>query len=119
MPQYKRPFDKGHLLIKFKVEFPSNHFTDESTLKVNCLIYYIALLSFYTLNLNDHCCNNIFFRTQLLETLLPPRPDFQMPTGDNVEEVDLNDHHPTEYSATQESDDEDEPHGARVGCAQQ
>lgn len=37
MPQYKRPFDKGHLLIKFKVEFPGNHFTDESTLKVTWL----------------------------------------------------------------------------------
>lgn len=38
MPQYKRPFDKGHLLIKFKVEFPENNFTDETTLKVNWLI---------------------------------------------------------------------------------
>jgi len=88
MPQYKRPFDKGHLLIKFKVDFPQNHFTDEKTLK-------------------------------MLETLLPPRPEFEMPTGDHVEEVDLNDHHPSEYNATQESDDDDEPHGARVGCAQQ
>jgi DnaJ family protein A protein 2 len=39
MPTYKRPFDKGHLLIKFKVEFPQNHFTDEKTLKVKTCIY--------------------------------------------------------------------------------
>lgn len=59
------------------------------------------------------------FLLQLLESLLPPRPQFEMPSGDNVEEVDLNDHHPTDYNATQESDDDEEPQGARVGCAQQ
>ena len=34
MPTHKRPFDKGNLIIKFKVDFPDNHFADEKTLKV-------------------------------------------------------------------------------------
>ena len=34
MPNYKNSFLKGNLLIKFKVEFPENHFADEKTLKV-------------------------------------------------------------------------------------
>ena len=35
MPSYKRPFEKGDLLIKFKIEFPENHFADEKTLEVS------------------------------------------------------------------------------------
>jgi DnaJ family protein A protein 2 len=88
MPHYKRPFEKGNLLIKFKVEFPVNHFTDEKSL-------------------------------QLLETLLPPRPEFVKPTGDNVEEADLNDYEPSDNNAAQDSDDDDDTRGPRVGCAQQ
>lgn len=90
MPNYKNSFLKGNLLIKFKVEFPENHFADEKTLKA-------------------------------LEKLLPARQPFEMPTGDHVEEVDLDDYEEMSgNTATQESDDEDDgQHGARVGCAQQ
>lgn len=33
MPQYKNPFEKGHLFIKFDVKFPDNHFANEQKLK--------------------------------------------------------------------------------------
>jgi hypothetical protein len=56
---------------------------------------------------------------QLLETLLPPRPEFEKPTGENVEEADLNDYEPSDNNATQDSDDDDDTRGPRVGCAQQ
>jgi len=89
MPTHRRPFDKGHLLIKFKVEFPESNFGDDATYKA-------------------------------LESLLPPRPAIEIPVGDHVEEVDLNDYHAASSSATQESDDEDDDmRGQRVGCAQQ
>ncbi|CAG7787083.1 unnamed protein product [Allacma fusca] len=89
MPNFKRPFEKGDLLVKFKVEFPQNHFTDEKTLT-------------------------------RLEALLPPRPAFEKPQGEHVEEADLNDYEPEQNSATQDSDDDDDSRGGpRVGCAQQ
>ncbi|XP_065331662.1 dnaJ homolog subfamily A member 2-like [Cloeon dipterum] len=34
MPQYKNPFEKGNLYIKFDVTFPSNNFADEDKLKL-------------------------------------------------------------------------------------
>jgi len=91
MPQLKNPFLKGNLLIKFKVEFPQNHFADEKTLKA-------------------------------LELLLPSRRPFEMPVGEHVEEVDLDDFVETAGNATHEDDDDDDEdghHGARVGCSQQ
>jgi DnaJ family protein A protein 2 len=88
MPIHGRPFTKGKLLIKFKVEFPKEHFADEKQLK-------------------------------LLESLLPPRPEFERPEGDLVEDADLNDYEVMENN-TADSDDEDDPRGGtRVGCAQQ
>lgn len=44
MPQYKNPFEFGNLYIKFDVSFPENHFTDEETLKVIYLLYFLLLL---------------------------------------------------------------------------
>jgi len=57
-----------------------------------------------------------------LEALLPARTPFEMPIGDHVEEVDLDDYEDMSgNSAVHESDDEDDgPHGGqRVGCTQQ
>lgn len=54
-----------------------------------------------------------------METLLPPRPAYDKPEGDNVEDVDLCDYEPQDSHAGQDSDDEDDPRGARIGCAQQ
>jgi len=88
MPIYKRPFTKGRLLIKFKVEFPKNHFADEKKL-------------------------------QLLESLLPERPVYDKPTGDHVEDADLNDYEVMENNGAQDSDDDEDPRGTRVGCSQQ
>ena len=32
MPQYKNPFEKGKLIVKFNVEFPSDNFTSNDNL---------------------------------------------------------------------------------------
>ena len=62
-----------------------------------------------------------------LEHLLPKRPTFEMPTGDNVEEVDLHDYDPdaqrgassSHRSEAYDSEDEDRYRGPGVQCAQQ
>lgn len=61
-----------------------------------------------------------------LESLLPPRPLFEMPAGENVEEVDLMDFDPnlhrgasTSRSEAYDSEDEDRYRGPGVQCAHQ
>ncbi|GBP11863.1 DnaJ homolog subfamily A member 2 [Eumeta japonica] len=92
MPQYKNPFEKGNLYIKFDILFPENNFASVEQMK--------------------H-----------LETLLPPRPPFIMPTGEDVEEVYLMEYNENERRAREEayaSDDEDHMHaGPGVQCAHQ
>ncbi|GFU37189.1 dnaJ homolog subfamily A member 2 [Nephila pilipes] len=63
---------------------------------------------------------------KILERLLPPRPVFEMPTGDNVEEADLHDYDPDAYrgagssrSEAYDSEDEDRCRGPGVQCAHQ
>lgn len=64
-------------------------------------------------------------KMKILESVLPPRPPFVMPSGENVEEVDLMDYDPNDrsgYSRRTEayaSDDEDHVHGPGVQCAHQ
>lgn len=59
--------------------------------------------------LTDH-----YDELQILETILPNRPEFEKPEGDNVEEVGLSDYEPGAGGA-QDSDDEDDPRGQRIG----
>lgn len=61
---------------------------------------------------------------QMLETLLPPRPEFEMPTGENVEEVMLQDYDPNDRSNSQNSRGEayqsdEEESGTRIQCPSQ
>ncbi|GFY69897.1 dnaJ homolog subfamily A member 2 [Trichonephila inaurata madagascariensis] len=63
---------------------------------------------------------------KVLERLLPPRPVFEMPTGENVEEADLHDYDPDAYrgagssrSEAYDSEDEDRCRGPGVQCAHQ
>lgn len=51
-----------------------------------------------------------------LEKLLPPRPEFVLPTGEHVEDVDLNemDNLP---SGSHMDDDDDDRHGTHMQCA--
>ena len=35
MPLYRHPFEKGHLIIKFNIEFPENNFASEDQLSVS------------------------------------------------------------------------------------
>lgn len=72
----------------------------------------------------SHFTNEI--KLKELEQLLPPRPSFEVPKGENVEEVDLNEYDPNERSAgsgRQEayaSDDEDHAGGpGGIQCAHQ
>lgn len=93
MPQFKNPFEKGNLYIKFDVVFPENNFATEDQLKQ-------------------------------IETVLPPRPAFVMPTGEDVEEVNLMEYTASERGRGREeayaSDDEEHMHtGPGVQCAHQ
>ncbi|XP_054710108.1 dnaJ homolog subfamily A member 2-like [Uloborus diversus] len=61
-----------------------------------------------------------------LELLLPDRPPFEMPTGENVEEADLHDYDPDAHrgasssrSEAYDSEDEDRHRGPGVQCAHQ
>jgi DnaJ family protein A protein 2 len=64
---------------------------------------------------------------QELEQLLPPRPTFELPKGEHVEEVDLHDYDPNERNAgmsgRQEayaSDDDEHTSGpGGIQCAHQ
>jgi len=39
MPFYRDPFQKGKLIIHFKVEFPKNHWTSEENIKkLECIL---------------------------------------------------------------------------------
>lgn len=93
MPQYKNPFEKGNLYIKFDVVFPENNFASEEQLLK-------------------------------LESVLPPRPAFVMPTGDDVEEVNLMEYTANDRGRGREeayaSDDDEHMHaGPGVQCAHQ
>lgn len=93
MPQFKNPFEKGNLYIKFDVVFPENNFASEDQLKK-------------------------------IESILPPRPAFVMPTGEDVEEVNLMEYTASERNRGREeayaSDDEEHMHaGPGVQCAHQ
>ncbi|KAF2896899.1 hypothetical protein ILUMI_09286 [Ignelater luminosus] len=73
--------------------------------------------------------NHFANETQLkqLESVLPPRPAFTMPVGENVEEVDMHEYDPNDRSNASgrgeayDSDDEHHVHGLppNVACAQQ
>uniref|UniRef100_A0A2R5LMI6 Putative molecular chaperone n=1 Tax=Ornithodoros turicata TaxID=34597 RepID=A0A2R5LMI6_9ACAR len=94
MPIYRDPFEKGNLYIKFDVTFPENHFADETVLKE-------------------------------IESLIGDRPDaVKIPTGENVEEVDLHDYDPNmqeNHQARSEAyeDDDDHQRGPGVQCSHQ
>lgn len=36
MPQYRNPFEKGDLYIKFEVQFPENNWINPEKLNVSC-----------------------------------------------------------------------------------
>lgn len=61
---------------------------------------------------------------QALESLLPPRPKFEMPAGEHVEEVNLHDFNPHEDRGSGNRgeayhEDEGEMGGPGMRCAQQ
>jgi DnaJ family protein A protein 2 len=63
---------------------------------------------------------------QALEALLPPRPHFVKPTGENVEEVDFQDFDPSSQAGSShrpgeayDSDDDEHSRGPGVQCAHQ
>lgn len=93
MPQYKNPFEKGNLYVKFNIVFPENNFGTEEQLNK-------------------------------IESILPPRPAFVMPTGEDVEEVNMMEYTASERSRGREeayaSDDEETMHGGPgMQCAHQ
>lgn len=85
MPQYKNPFEKGNLYVKFEIQFPDNNFATEEQMK-------------------------------MLERFLPPKPEFVMPSGEHVEEVDLHEYdrntqRSSGRSEAYASDDDEQMHG--------
>lgn len=78
----------------------------------------LTLTWFYKLNCGKLCW-------QKLEKLLPPRPKIEIPTGEDVEEVDLVEFDESRSQgarreAYDDDEDDDHPgHGPRVQCAHQ
>ncbi|ESN90299.1 hypothetical protein HELRODRAFT_185206 [Helobdella robusta] len=98
MPLHKNPFERGDLIVKFNIEFPSNKFNTESRLK-------------------------------MLESFLPAREDDgPLPTGEHVEEVDMNDFDANHdqpgsrreaYHEDEDDDESGQPGMSNVQCAHQ
>ena len=75
--------------------------------------------------------NDLFVCGQMLETLLPPRKNDDIPVGEHVEEVMLSDYEPRRdgaggagrrgeaYDEDEDEDDEMGGGGTRMQCAQQ
>lgn len=101
MPRYRNPQEKGNLYVRFEVEFPPKHFTDEK---------------------------NLMGIERLLSEKAPRKKETHQTKGDNVEEVslmDYEDHHGKDSGAGRreayhESDEDEESQGGpRVQCAHQ
>lgn len=44
MPQYRNPFEKGDLFVKFEVQFPQNNWISPEKLTVRALVCVVALV---------------------------------------------------------------------------
>lgn len=92
MPIYRNPFEKGHLFVRFEIEYPEKYSMTNEQLKQ-------------------------------LETLLPPRPPFVMPVGEQVEEVNWFEYDPDQHEDQRgeayDSDEEQHGRGAGVQCQTQ
>jgi len=93
MPIYRNPFEKGHLYVRFEIEYPEKYSLSNEQLKQ-------------------------------LETLLPARPPFIMPVGEQVEEVNWFDFDPEQHDEQRggeayDSDEENPGRGAGVQCQTQ
>jgi DnaJ-class molecular chaperone len=53
MPFHRNPFEKGNLYIRFEIDFPKNHFTNENKLKVRYIYLFlkISVASIFSRNL--------------------------------------------------------------------
>lgn len=124
MPQYRNPFEKGDLYIKFDVQFPENNWIDADKLNVKspsnptrCIIWHLFKLSVH------FKCSNF---SQELECLLPARAENPVIAPD-AEEVDLTDFDRSQGSGgggrreayNDSSDEEGGHHGPGVQCAHQ
>lgn len=88
MPIYRNPFEKGHLFVRFEIEYPAKYSLTNDQLKQ-------------------------------LETLLPPRPPFVMPVGEQVEEVNWFEFDPDQNDDRGgEAYDSDEDQHGRAGGVQ-
>lgn len=130
MPFYRNPFEKGNLLVRFDITFPPENFAPPEDLQVWHPYYFMKLYTsahiFIAINFNlilEIKLWQIFW--QKLEKLLPPRPKIEIPTGEDVEEVDLVEFDESRSQgarreAYDDDDDDDHPgHGPRVQCAHQ
>nr|CAD7201752.1 unnamed protein product [Timema douglasi] len=115
MPHHRNPFEKGNLYVKFDVNFPSSSFANELQLKSRAR--------------TTRMCNRPQrngMEQEELELLLPPRGSFVMPTGEHVEEVDLQEYDRNDRSSAATRNEayasDDEHTGSAPGgiqCAQQ
>lgn len=94
MDRYKRPFDKGNLVIQFSIKFPPSNWISDP------------------------------IQFQQLESLLPPRDATPAYNEKEVEEVVLSNFDPSPsssnaYTDHMDEDDDHHGHGPGVQCAQQ
>lgn len=121
MPQYRNPFDKGDLYVKFDVQFPQNNWISPEKLVVRGTRWFAALQHAVPL----HGESDPFPPTQELEDMLPSRSEPPIITAD-TEEVDLQDFDASQSSSSKRreayndsSDEEGGHHGPGVQCAHQ
>lgn len=53
MPQYRNPFDKGDLYVKFDVQFPHNHWISPEKLVVRHVTHHFVFCSFAASSLSS------------------------------------------------------------------
>ncbi len=127
MPQYKNPFEKGKMIVKFSIEFPSDNWTNEDNIaKLEKILPARQEVSTHSLESPPHTSAPAYkgAHTQTCLTLINAFSQAIIP--DDAEECALHKfdprtegpgRRPRRGEAFMEDDDDDGLPGQRVQCA--